>query len=227
MILTGVAQREAVVHALDEGADDFLAKPFDIRELRARIRVGVRLLRAESEALRANRELERLASTDPLTDLANRRRALEKLSSELARVQRGLQWLAVFMLDIDHFKRFNDAYGHAAGDAVLQTAARRFRRCCRPYDLVARWGGEEMLVICPSADLKCAGTIAERLRRSLADSPFRLPGGVTARVSVSVGGALAAPGEGIGAGDLVAHADEALYAAKGAGRDRVRIYEPG
>ena len=223
IVLTGKDDMDSLVEALDAGADDYLTKPFDRRELLARIRCGVRVLEAESALRLANQRLEAMATTDMLTGLANRRQAEVMLTKELERVGRDLESLAVMMLDIDHFKQINDCQGHAAGDKVLRDVARRMARCCRSYDLLARWGGEEFLLICPHVTDLEASTIAERVRSAVANDPFVLSPKVEIAVTISVGVASIVSGDSRSADILLSDADAMLYTAKGLGRNRVQI----
>ena len=154
--------------------------------------------------------LERLARTDELTGLANRRTADEELGRSLARARRDDEPLAVAMIDIDHFKVYNDTHGHAGGDAMLTAAARAWSETLRGGDLLARYGGEEFIALFPRCRLDVAGSAADRLRGAL-------PGGVTCSVGVALW-------DGSESSDaLLARADAALYEAKASGRDRTVI----
>ncbi|MGF6275246.1 diguanylate cyclase (GGDEF)-like protein [Massilia sp. UYP11] len=178
-------------------------------------------LRAYSQDLRRdNLGLQQLAHTDTLTRLANRRRFDEVLAQELARAARGNNPLALILLDVDFFKKFNDHYGHPAGDACLQEVGRMLaRQVNRNGDLAARYGGEEFAIILPHTDLAGATAVAERIRAEI--MALRLPhresplGMVSASLGVA---ALVAPTD---ARDLVARADRQLYEAKRRGRNRV------
>lgn len=169
--------------------------------------------------LAAETRLRELATQDPLTGLANRRAAMQRLATEVERAHREDSGLTVIMLDLDHFKRVNDAAGHSAGDAVLAAAAAGMASRARVYDTVARIGGEEFLVIMPGADEAEGLAAAERIREAVA----RRTAGVEAAaccVTVSAGVAARAPGKAESPGDLLRRADRALYRAKDAGRDR-------
>jgi diguanylate cyclase (GGDEF)-like protein len=172
----------------------------------------------------ANRKLATLSVTDALTGLANRRHFDEVLRREWARCQRAGAPIAVIMLDIDHFKKFNDHYGHQAGDACLVEVAAALQAALRrPGDLVARYGGEEFCVVLPDADAGHAMQIGEHLRAAVAGLavPHALaPGG---RVTISVGAAAVDPSSGTTADAVLRAADSALYAAKGAGRNTVEL----
>jgi len=169
----------------------------------------------ESQVAERTRELERVAATDQLTALPNRRKLDEVLAYELGRAQRYGGALAVILADIDHFKATNDTHGHPAGDVVLASVAAVLRAGGRSIDSVGRWGGEEFMVICPQTDLAGAAALAEQLRARVDGAA--LP--VVQHQTCSFGVAALAPGESAAA--LVARADAALYRAKTAGRNRV------
>ena len=170
-----------------------------------------------------------LAYSDAMTGLDNFRQFEETLADELMRAERYGRPLSVILLDIDHFKSFNDTRGHQAGDALLGQMGVVLRNALRSVDHPARYGGEEFVIICPETDTREACLIAERIRRSVAETPFALPnqnneGGEAARVTVSLGCATF-PADAGTARDLVKKADIALYAAKESGRNAVRAYE--
>ncbi|MBJ7312696.1 CHASE domain-containing protein [Rugamonas sp. CCM 8940] len=175
-----------------------------------------------TERKRMNDELLLLATTDFLTGLPNRREFMARLEDEQARLQRdGNARAAVLMLDIDHFKRVNDEFGHAAGDAVLRHLAELMRDGQRKIDTLGRVGGEEFAVLLPGADLAAAGAFAERLRQRIADSPLQLDGRrLTVTVSVGIG---ALSGADAGFDAALIRADQALYSAKRGGRNRVEL----
>jgi len=178
---------------------------------------------AHAEMEKANQRLEELAVTDDLTGLYNRRRFHEILEQELQRVQRYGTPLAVAMFDIDHFKTVNDTYGHAAGDRVLVAVARLLERGARAADTVARYGGEEFIVLMPDTPAEEAFIATERIRKQMAQHAI-VVGAHTLRVTLSAG--VAALGDGIGqtSDALVRAADEALYAAKQAGRNCTKTW---
>jgi two-component system cell cycle response regulator len=161
------------------------------------------------------RAQEHLARTDPLTELANRRGFAEAAERELSRARRSGAPLTVVVLDIDHFKRINDVHGHAAGDRVIRRVARRVADTARRSDVVARWGGEELIVLLPDTDLEGGRRFAERVREGLVPPAADLP-----RVTLSAGVAELLPDESLD--DAIRRADERLYVAKAEGRDTVR-----
>jgi diguanylate cyclase (GGDEF)-like protein len=170
-------------------------------------------------------EARRDASHDALTGLANRRAALERLSAECARARRSGQPLSALMLDLDHFKRVNDTWGHAVGDQVLVEAARILRSELRGADLGVRFGGEEFLALLPGTDLEAAVHVAERIRQRMAEARIALGSGAAVAITLSVGAACLQPDE---SGDgLVQRADAALYQAKALGRNRVERADAG
>ncbi len=171
-------------------------------------------------AARLHDELRRRATVDTLTRLANRGAFEEALAREVARARREGSPLSVLLLDLDHFKRVNDAHGHAAGDAVLREVGARVLAAARGGDLVGRLGGEELAVALAGADLAAAVDTGERIRARVAAEPIDAGAGASLRVTVSIGAAALAGGDADGAA-LLARADARLYDAKHGGRDRV------
>jgi diguanylate cyclase (GGDEF)-like protein len=170
-----------------------------------------------------NRQLERLNRTDALTGLENRRGFDENLSFAWSRARDRGEPLAVIMIDVDHFKKYNDRYGHPRGDDCLRDVAAALAGALRDNDLVARYGGEEFAIILPNTNLDDAGRVAERVRLNVACLQREHAGSSFGFVSVSLGIGAASPGEGICAEDLLQQADSGLYAAKGNGRNGVGV----
>jgi two-component system cell cycle response regulator len=213
--------RPRLVKALDIGFNDILTRPIDPQELSARVRSQVRGKRY-TDFLRNNLDhsLE-LAVTDQLTGLHNRRYMTGQLGALVNRAIRGGDPVSALMIDIDHFKKINDGFGHDIGDEVLREFAVRLASNVRAIDLPCRYGGEEFMVIMPDTKLEDAERIAERIRRHVAGSPFRVPGGAEPlSVTISIGVATTA-GVGDTAEALLKRSDEAVYAAKAAGRNTV------
>lgn len=181
---------------------------------------------ANEQLASTNRRLEALATTDALTGLGNRRRFLEALEQEGHRARRNGTAFALAMVDVDHFKAVNDVHGHEFGDRALVSVAARLRSSARVTDLVARYGGEEFVVLMPDTEADAALVAAERLRTEMAHHPMR-HGGRFLHVTVSVGVCAVPPGTATSVEDLVRRADEAMYAAKAAGRNCTRLWRPG
>ncbi len=173
------------------------------------------------EAQRRSAELERLAFIDPLTGLANRRFAEHELASSVAERARHGRMFGVLLLDVDQFKRVNDQHGHQAGDAALRMLGRTLAGCARTDDFVARWGGEEFLVLVREYELERLRAAGERIRRMVEASTLPLGGGPAVALTVSIGGCLSRPDDG--PADLLRRADALLYQSKAAGRNRVTV----
>jgi diguanylate cyclase (GGDEF)-like protein len=209
--LTAKGQLSDRIEGLRTGADDYIIKPFEIEELIAR--VGARLERTKV--------LRQLAITDGLTGIYNRRYFEERLAEELRRAERFVHPLSVVLLDIDHFKRVNDTYGHLAGDYVLSSFATFLQSNIREVDILARYGGEEMAIIMPETRAEDAMAITRRIAERLKETVFRLEDdGVEIALTFSAGVA-SFPQHGMNARDIVARVDEAQYRAKKAGRNRI------
>ena len=213
LLLTAKGQKEDIVRGIEAGADDYLTKPFDVQELRVRIRAGVRVLELQEK-------LRELATRDPLTGLFNRGAILELLQRELARSERQGVSIGVIIADLDHFKKVNDTHGHLIGDAVLCEAAKRMKAAVRTYDFVGRYGGEEFLIFSPGCDLRDACQQAERIREYIAREPVVTP---PASVQITASFGVCASGAGVRNDftTLINAADAALYRAKERGRNRV------
>ncbi len=178
---------------------------------------------AEAKLVQAHADLERLALTDELTGVPNRRHFLQQLDIELARMRRHHHPLCLAMVDLDHFKRINDSYGHGAGDQVLQHFARSMRQRLRAVDVVGRLGGEEFAILMPETDLDEALFVLRRVSAELTGAPMR-DSGLCLPYTFSGGVATLPAHGGSDARCLLANADLALYRAKADGRDRINAY---
>ncbi len=220
IMLTGREDRELKIRLLSEGASDYVTKPFDSGELVARARVHLKIKALQDELRQSNEMLKHLSNTDPLTQLYNRRYMMDMLDKELQRARRKGTRLSLILMDIDHFKKVNDLYGHQNGDQVLATVAREAASDLRAYDFIARYGGEEFVIALPETGHDDALMIAERIRHRIQSLRFSAPLG-TLRTTISLGVATY-PVDGIASvDDLIREADAALYRAKADGRNRV------
>ena len=221
LLLVEEDENKLLIKALEIGINDYVVKPIDSNEFIARCRTQIRWKRYQ-ERLRSNYERSlSLALTDSLTSLYNHRYANVHLGTMLRRLAEGGKPVGVLMVDIDNFKLINDEYGHGAGDEVLRLVADRLMNSVRSFDMVARLGGEEFLVVIADATPEIVIGVAERLRGSTGEVPFPLISvGKAINVTVSVGAAIASAA-GESANELLKRADEALYQAKRQGRNRV------
>ncbi len=222
LLLTSKSQKEDLIEGMEAGADDYITKPFDQHELQVRLRAGTRLVDMQAELLATREALREQATHDSLTHLLNRNSILETLDRELSRSLRESGPVGVVIVDLDHFKAVNDRYGHLAGDAVLREAARRMKSAIREYDSIGRYGGEEFLILLPGCDETSSYNQAERLRKQLSqiDMSFNEASLV---VTASFGVTTALPGQPWSPESLIRKADQALYLAKEAGRNRVKF----
>ena len=225
VLLTSKEAKEDVVTGLESGADDYLTKPFDAEELKARLRTGLRILNLEDRLVEAREEMRFKASHDALTSLWNRGMVLELLGLELSRSHREHRSTAILLCDLDHFKNINDTFGHLAGDEVLRETARRLLSSVRSYDFVGRYGGEEFLVVLNNCDPGFGFIRAEQIRKNIAQRPVQTPTG-SIPVTMSLGILLSQEWGLRPVEELLQEADTALYAAKEAGRNCVRVASP-
>ncbi len=221
ILLTARTELDHLVEALNQGADDYLSKPFEPHELEARLRAGKRIVQLQWELIEAREALREQAMRDVLTGAWNRRAILAAFDRELARIERrtGETGLGVLIADIDHFKRVNDTYGHLVGDEVLCEVVQRISQDLRRYDRMGRIGGEEFLILLPECGRKEVASTVERLRRVIADPITTTEGPL--RVTLSLGASLVPDGQRTTARQILDAADQALYAAKSTGRDRL------
>jgi diguanylate cyclase (GGDEF)-like protein len=222
LLLTSRDQKQDVVEGIEAGADDYLIKPFDPQELRARIHAGERIIELEDRLVRAREALRELATHDSLTGLLNRRASLDSLLAELDRGCRTGNPVCIVMADIDHFKRINDTHGHQTGDEVLCEVARRMQSSLRRYDTAGRFGGEEFLLVFPECSLEEGVKLAERICHLVSSEPVKAKN-IPIEVSISLGVAVANQVVAANLEALLGSVDAALYRAKEAGRNRVEF----
>ena len=216
IFLTARSTSDHVAEGLRRGAHDYLRKPFETPELMARLLVARRTKDLRDQLRARNVELERLATTDMLTDLDNRRSVQRRLEEAISRSARHGTPLSIVLIDIDHFKQVNDRHGHQVGDEVLREVAARLRTRLRLEDSCGRWGGEEFLLVLQDTDGEAATVVAEDLRARVADRPV---GGAALPVTISLG---VAEWQGDAEDALIQRADVALYEAKAGGRNTFR-----
>jgi diguanylate cyclase (GGDEF)-like protein len=218
ILLTAKSRQQEMLEAMEAGADDFLPKPFDPPELKARLLVGKRIVELQQKLVSTNEALHFAASHDFLTGLWSRAEILGFLQRELARSRRDRSPVGVILADVDHFKKVNDTLGHDCGDAVLKTVAAGLGHSLREYDGVGRYGGEEFLMVIPGCDSEITMRRANQIRESIAAKPI-VTGSGSISVTLSMGATIADSSTDME--DLIRRADAALYKAKRNGRNRV------
>lgn len=219
VMLTAKDKKQDLLTAMQAGADDYLAKPVDPSELKARILVAKRILDL-------HQSLRFAATHDFLTKLLNRAEILASLKRELSRSERDYRPLAVIMADVDHFKGINDSLGHTVGDTVLREVAERLKTDLRPYDLVGRYGGEEFLIVLPNCNLKVATRRADEIRRHVCSGAI-VTNIAKVHVTASMGVTTADGPQTLTSEELLHQADAALYSAKQNGRNCVQAFCAG
>jgi two-component system, cell cycle response regulator len=223
ILLTSNEGRQNMLEGMQAGADDYLVKPFDELELKARLLVGKRILDLQEELVSARESMRHAATHDSLTGLMNRGEIVALLERELERGRRERKTLGVILGDIDHFKSVNDTLGHLFGDEALREIARRLRAQLRIYDGVGRYGGEEFLMILPNCDLPNALLRANALREIIASTPVAYSG-ESKLITMSMGVAVSACVGKTEVEALLNQADTGLYQAKKNGRNRVEHF---
>ncbi len=222
ILLTNKREEDDLIYALDHGAHDFQSKPARAGELRARIAVGRRLIETHDRLQQSLDQMEKLAATDPLTGIANRRHFFTRAASELKRAQRYHHDTSVLLIDVDGFKQVNDSYGHDAGDASLRHITQLCRGQLRENDLFGRYGGDEFAALLIDSGPEMAQEVAERLRRTICTHPLSI-GEHTLSVTLSIGVATCQHAH-CTSDALLQQADQALLSAKRAGRNQVAHY---
>jgi diguanylate cyclase (GGDEF)-like protein len=225
ILITSRDAKDDLIFGLQTGADDYLTKPFNHAELKARLYSAERILKLEKSLKEANEAIRHLSIIDPLTDSYNRGYLIQRLPQEISRVQRYGSPLSLIMSDLDHFKMVNDQYGHQAGDLVLKNFVECIKKTIRQeIDWIARYGGEEFFIILPETDLTGASFLAERLRKAVSENvitigetPLRITAsfGVTCLTSANITNETSVE-------SLIKKADMCLYLAKSEGRNRIK-----
>jgi two-component system cell cycle response regulator len=225
IIITSRDAKDDLVLGLEAGADDYLTKPINHAELKARLNTAERILKLEKSLLEANEAIRLLSITDPLTNSYNRGYLMQRLPQEISRAHRYGSPLSLIMSDLDHFKMINDEYGHQAGDLVLRKFVDSIKGKIREgIDWMARYGGEEFILVLPETDLKKASILAERLRNIVSENVVDL-GKIQLKITASFGVTCLESAKitnEASAEFMIKEADSCLYLAKKEGRNRVK-----
>ncbi|HOP62067.1 MAG TPA: diguanylate cyclase [Spirochaetota bacterium] len=212
IFLSAMDDEASIIKGFNSGGVDYITKPFRTQELLARTKTHVELKRAKEKLIK-------MATTDELTRLANRRYFMERFNSEFDRVKRYESKFSLLMIDIDHFKNINDTFGHKAGDKALQEAATIMKKSLRSSDIIGRVGGEEFSVLLPETDINSALYIAERLRNKVEKSTIDHED-VKISITISIGTTQSDAGDH-SVDDIIIRADKAMYNAKNEGRNKI------
>lgn len=228
ILLSSQNEAHDKIMGLEGGANDYITKPFESAELVARIKNLLMMKELQDELAKknkalelTNKKLEQLSVTDELTGLWNRRYLWERLAEEIAKARRYNLTLSCLMIDIDNFKTINDSHGHIAGDTVLSEIARILKNQCRSHDLLARFGGEEFIMLLYQTGMEGAVLLAQRLVKTVESHPFITENQKTLKTTISIGVATYSPQTITNGNDLIKKADESLYQAKRKGKNRV------
>ncbi|WP_237715241.1 MULTISPECIES: GGDEF domain-containing response regulator [unclassified Arthrobacter] len=221
VLLTSFGSQDAVLAGMEAGADDYVTKPLDPFTLRTRLLVALRVTALHSQLGKYRQELTRQARTDPLTRVDNRLKLTEDLELLHNRSQRYGGQYSLALCDVDYFKSFNDLQGHPAGDEALKAVARTLTRLSRDTDGVYRYGGEEFLLILPDQGAHDAEVAVERIRSGIESLAIAHTGNPLRVLTISAGISTFTADHAVSSGQLLKEADDALYSAKAAGRNRV------
>jgi diguanylate cyclase (GGDEF)-like protein len=224
IILTAKDSIDDKVEGLEVGADEYITKPFDFMELLARVKAAERIINTQKQLIFVNEQLEKLADTDELTKLKNRRYFQSEAPKEIQRADRYGHTVAVLMLDIDDFKQINDTYGHLVGDEALKMVSSVLLGSTRASDIVCRYGGEEFVIFLPEINPKNAFKVAEKIRKNMEAAKLSTEEGKIS-MTISIGIAIKTPHMHINLKELIDQADKALYSAKKDGKNKTVIYK--
>ncbi len=221
IVITGYSDDFSYEEAINIGASDFVIKPVRLEELLLRLKRVLKERKLTNERIRMMEKLQKLAITDGLTRLYNSRSFYSQLELEIDRIKRYQHPLTLLLLDIDHFKGYNDTYGHLEGDKVLVRFSQIIRSCLRTNDSAYRYGGEEFTVILPETAGEEAHTVAQRIRAALEAEPFSPRDGEVVTVTISIGVTEYSPKEELST--FIQRADQAMYHSKRSGRNKVSM----
>lgn len=227
IFVTGLADDENYREGIEAGGDDYLIKPVSYMIIKAKIRAMERIAEMRDQLNRLNNELEALSQLDSLTQILNRRSFNEFAQQQWAQTKRHQQPISALMIDVDHFKLYNDHYGHPAGDACLKKVTQAIKSCLhRTNDLLGRYGGEEFVVLLPETDTQGAYCVAQAINKAICDLNIPHTTSMTGtHVTASIGGATCIRTTSHSLDELVKYADRALYKAKRSGRNRALVDE--
>jgi diguanylate cyclase (GGDEF)-like protein len=220
VLLTARSDQQDLLSGLGAGADDYMTKPVNTPELKARLRSGKRIIDLQNKLHLAYEAQKYEATHDSLTSIWNRPAILDLFARECAKAQRENSVIGVLIADIDHFKAINDQFGHVCGDIALREITGRMQASLRPYDFLGRYGGEEFLILVPGCEPATVREVAERIRAGVCQQPVMARENEI-KVTISIGVSTAAPPSVALRDELLQKADEALYRAKQNGRNRV------
>jgi two-component system, cell cycle response regulator len=224
ILVTVKGDIDSKVQGLKMGADDYLAKPYNPIELKARIGALLRIKELQDRVNGKRKALEDLSFTDGMTGIYNHRYLQQRMSEEFKRAQRYNDPLSCVMVDLDHFKQANDTHGHPYGDFVLKETSEILKRCVRDHDVVTRYGGDEFLIILPRTHFTGSLAVAERMWKMIGACGFE-SNGTSTHLTASIGISFYPNKNVAGPEQLIAHADEALYKAKRDGRNKICLYQ--
>ena len=219
IFLTSRSDNESIIRGFEAGADDYISKPFNVFELKARVTTGARIIKLQQGLKRSQKKLKEIATHDSLTTLLNRRSILEIIDNEYIRAKRSKQTLGFITVDIDHFKIINDTYGHHSGDVVLKDVSSILKESLRAYDNIGRMGGEEFLAVLPNCSNEKLEKVSERLRRKISSHKFEIES-ASINVTISMGVTVYDPVFSYSLDSVLKGVDKALYRAKEEGRNR-------
>jgi len=224
ILLTARDTSYDIIQGLEAGADDYMTKPINLLELKARLQTAQRIIELEDNLIKAQKKLSKLATTDSLTRAWNRRTIFSFIQEELNRYKREGRPFGLLMADADNFKEVNDMYGHQAGDSVLKQLVNLIKNNLRNYDRVGRYGGDELLLLLPGSNIYNTGLIASRLLDRVRNTKFRVSPRTSIALTLSIGGTAADYLLQPQTENLIRTVDRALYLAKNLGRDRLILF---
>ncbi len=218
LMITGEQSSDSMILAYEKGVDDYIVKPFQFSELKAKLKSAQRIIEMENKLRKKYKEAHYKSIYDSLTNVFNRAEIFEKLNVEYVRHTRNKLIFGIILIDIDYFKKINDTFGHQYGDYVLKKTAEIIKNRCRSYDYIGRYGGEEFLIICPETDKNSLYSIANRIREAVMEYDFEYKN-VKSNITISAG--IATSDETHSFDSMLELADKRLYNSKSSGRNKI------